>query len=467
MKNNLLIIIKILFLLSFFSCKKEEFYTGNDVKIRFSTPVVQFDTVFTTIGSATQYFIVYNDENKPIKFSSIRLAKGNASFFRMSVNGISSRLLNNVELDARDSMFIFVEVKVDPTNQNSPVIIQDSIVFEVNNKSFDVDLVAFGQDVHLINAQIIDQNTIWYADKPYLIYNSMLVDSNVTLQIQPGAKLFFHHKSRMYIKGTLIANGTLQEPILFRGDRLEVWYNNIPGQWDGIYFVMGSKDNVMNYCEIRNAIIGIQVDTVVSANPTLTISNSKILNMNVAGIFAQGASIKAWNTIIANCGQFAVALTIGGAYEFYHCTIYNYWYYNNRQTPSVWINNYYKDIYGNYQVRPLEKALFVNSIIWGNKDNELIIDEFPNSPVFNYEIRNSLLKISNDINTNNVTHWINIYKNENPRLKDPAGEKFELNTLSFCIDKGDLFYGAQFPFDYNGNTRILDNKPDLGAFEYQ
>ncbi len=471
-KNDFLKIVKWFLFVHLFiiivSCKKENFYTGNDAKLKFSIDTLQFDTVFTTIGSATRYFIVYNIQNKPIKISSIRLAKGNQSFFRMNVNGISTKEIKNVEVEAKDSLFIFVEVKIDPTNQNNPVVIQDSIEFHLNGNMQDIDLVAFGQDVHLINAQIISEHTTWIADKPYLIYNSMLVDSNVTLTIEAGATLYFHHKSRMYIKGTLIANGSLQSPIIFRGDRLESWYQKIPGQWDGIYFVMGSKDNVMNYCEVRNAIIGIQADTLASlTQPTLTISNSKILNMNVAGIFAQGSTIKAWNCIIANCGQFAIALTIGGSYEFYHCTIYNTWYYTNRQTPSVWLNNYYQDIYGNIQVRPLEKATFANCIIYGNRETEIIIDKFPSSPVFAYEFRNCLIKAGNDLNTQNQTNWINIYKNEQPKFIDASNEKFELDSLSFCIDKGDLFIGTQYPWDYKGNSRISDAKPDLGAIEKQ
>ncbi len=450
-----------------YSCKKDNFYTGSDKVLKFSTDTVQFDTVFTTIGSATQSFIVYNTQNKPLKISSIKLAKGSQSFFRLNINGVSSREAKDVELEANDSLFIFVEVKVDPTNSNNPMVVQDSIEFHINGIMQDIDLIAYGQDVHLINAKIIDQNENWQADKPYLIYNSMLVDSNVTLSIAAGAKLFFHHESRMYIKGTLIANGSLQEPIIFRGDRLEHWYDDNPGQWDGIYFVMGSKDNTMNYCEVKNAIIGIQVDTLASLNqPTLTISNSKILNMNAAGLYAQGSTVKAWNCIFANCGQFAVALTIGGSYEFYHCTLYNTWYYTNRQTPSLLLNNYYEDIHGNYQVRPLEKATFANCIIYGNKETEIAIDNYPSSPVFNYEFKNCLIKAGSDLSTNNSQNWINIFKNENPQLVDPNENNFELDSLSFCINKGDLNIGAQFIWDFNGNSRISDNQPDLGAFEW-
>jgi hypothetical protein len=462
---NIITFILFCFIIIFFSCKKENFYTGNDAVLNFSTDTIQFDTVFTTIGSATKSFIIYNKLNKPVKINSIRLAKGTYSFFRLNINGISTRELKDVELAAKDSMFIFVEVKVNPTNSNNPMVEQDSIEFHINGNMQNVKLVAFGQDVHLINAKIITQNTNWIADKPYLVYNSMLVDSHVTLNISAGVKIYFHHNSRMFIKGTLLSNGSHEEPVIFRGDRLEHWYDNIPGQWDGIYFVMGSKDNVMDYCEVRNAIIGIQVDTLASTSqPTLTISNSKILNMNAAGIYAQGSTIKAWNCIVAQCGQFAVALTIGGSYEFYHCSIYNTWSYNNRQTPSIWLNNYYKDINGHFQIRSLDKATFGNCIIYGNKDNEILLDNYPTSGTFNYVFQNCLIKATDDFQTTDVQHWINIFRNQNPLMVDPNHEKFELDSLSFCINKGDLGIGYLFPQDYDGYNRTY--QPDLGAFEW-
>ena len=84
---------------------------------------------------------------------------------------------------------------------------------------------------------------------------------------------------------------------------------------------------------------------------------------------------------------------------------------------------------------------------------------------FNYEFKNCLIKAGTDINTN-TSNWINIFKNEQPKLKDPGNEKFELDTLSFCINKGDLNIGALFPWDMNGNSRISDNMPDLRAFEH-
>ena len=465
--------LSVIIVIVIFSCKKESFFTDGSAQLNFSIDTLQFDTVFTTVGSATQNFKVYNPYSKPIKISSISLAKGNSSFFRMNVNGVSARRIENIEIDAKDSLYIFVEVNVDPNNQSNPLVVVDSIIFQTNGNTQDIKLVACGQDVNLINGNdtsgIISQSTIWNSVKPYLVINSMLVDSEVTLTITQGTKIYFHKDSRMYVKGTLIANGTLDEPIIFRNDRLEHWYDDVPGQWPGIFFVSavvsGSKDNVLNYCEIKNAIIGIQADAQYGTNPKITISNSKVLNMNAVGIFAQNTSIKAWNCVIANCGQYAAALTLGGFYEFYHCTFINNWGYSNRQTPSLVLNNYYQDIYGDIHVYPLDKAYFGNCIIYGNKENEIGLDPFPTAGTFNYTFKNSLLKIDPATNTSDLLHWDNIFKNENPSLKNPEYNDYSLDTLSFAKDKGDLGIGNLYPLDFKMNSRLNYGLPDLGAFE--
>jgi hypothetical protein len=466
--KHLLIIPVIIVLLAQFSCKKEKFEESKDALLTFSTDTLMFDTVFTTIGSATKQFKVINTHSKPIKISAIYLAKSNNSPFRLNINGFSTRRLEDVVIEENDSLYIFVEVSIDPNNVNSPLVVQDSIVFEVNGNVQDIDLVAWGQDVHLINGEVIETDQIWTNDKPYLVYNSMLVDSGVTLTITAGTRLHFHYQSRLFVLGTMVVNGTLDEPVIFEGDRLEEWYNDIPGQWDGIYFLAGSKSNVMNYCEVKNAIIGIQADTMASlSDPTLRISNSLILNMNAAGIYGQGSTITASNCVVGNCGQYAIALAIGGEYYFYHCTVYNNWPFSNRQTPSILINNYYKDIYGTYQVRPLVNAVFGNCILYGNRENEIGIDAYPGSPVFNYKFDHCLLKIDPDISTTDLSHFEEIIKNTLPVFTNPEKEDYSLDTLCIAIDVGDFGIGGMYPLDFMTNNRLSDGKPDLGAYERQ
>jgi hypothetical protein len=268
----------------------------------------------------------------------------------------------------------------------------------------------------------------------------------------------------LFVAGTIEANGTFESPIIFQGDRLEDDYENIPGQWDGIWLMAGSKDNVFNFSEIKNAIIGIQVDTFANEiNPTLLISNSKISNMTSTAIYAQGSTIKAFNNVISNCGQFGVALTIGGSYEFYHCTIGNYWGYSTRNTPSLLLNNYYVDINGSTHIRPITKALFANCIIYGNKMSEIYIDK---SETDDYKFDHTLIKVDSEFSTSNSDFFEEVIVNIDPNFIDPYEGNFVLDILSVAKDFGKRYHDLSYiDLDILLQDRTSDSGPDLGAYE--
>jgi hypothetical protein len=348
MKRIIQFILAIVFGVFVFSCYEEDFTTDSSVRLEFSTDTISFDTIFTTIGSTTKYFKVKNPAGKAINISNIYLAGGESSPFRLSINGVESNEDSNVELYGGDSLFVFVEVTIDPTGQNLPMVVHDSIVFNVNGNSQDVDLIAFGQDFHLFNGAVI-KSQHWTNDKPYLVYNNAVVDSLETLTIDPGCRVYFHNRSSLFVKGTLNVNGSFEEPVSFLGDRREEEYSNVPGQWGyyveydngsmyvfgGLHFLVGSRDNTIDYAIIRNANKGIQVDSLgASDNPVLTLTNTRIENMSLNCLDARTTFIKASNCIFANSGSYTVALRFGGDYEFNHCTIANY-YTSSTKKPTV------------------------------------------------------------------------------------------------------------------------------------
>jgi hypothetical protein len=135
----------------------------------------------------------------------------------------------------------------------------------------------------------------------------MAIDTAQVLTINPGVRIHFHRGSSLLVFGTLQVNGTVEEPVTFQGDRLEKMYEDLPGQWGswveydngsayilgGIHITPPSRDNVINHAIIKNAIKGIQVDTLSNTErPMLTITNSRIENMTVAGIYAQSTTIR-------------------------------------------------------------------------------------------------------------------------------------------------------------------------------
>jgi hypothetical protein len=156
-------------IIAFSSCHREEDYL-HDAALSFSIDTLTFDTVFTTIGSTTRYFTVINNNSKAVYLNKIYLAAGGSSQFRLNIDGVAASSVSDVVIPANDSIFIFVEVTVDPTNSNSPMVVEDSVVFVAENSSKSVKLIAWGQDVHLLENYVLSHDTVWNDDKPYLIY---------------------------------------------------------------------------------------------------------------------------------------------------------------------------------------------------------------------------------------------------------------------------------------------------------
>ena len=491
-------IIFSVFLLTFLlfnSCKKEEFETGQ-ADLRFSVDTIIFDTVFTTVGSATQVFQVYNNGNKDLIISSIRLANGDNSNFRLNVDGLPGKSFSNVEIGANDSLFIFVEVTVDPNNLNTPLIVTDSILFSANSFQQDIDLVAWGQDAYFHrsppNSQrapffFLDCNEIWMNDKPHVIYGYAMVDSGCSLTVNEGANVFFHPGSGMIIlsSGTLLVNGTKQNNVTFQGDRLGADFKDIPGQWDRIWLSNlnlnsntispGTQNSSISYAVIKNGTIGLLVDTSFDSNVsnlTLRLDNTIVKNMSSHALALRGSKVNAYNCVFANCGAQTTNILLGGNYNFYQCTFANYWNSGQRQDPSVTLNNYY--LYNNTAIDRQLNSFFGNCIIYGNNDNELGFDSAQVGNQFDFRFVHTLLKVESSFPTSNPSRYNMIIKatsngNNDPKFVDVENNNYQIDSLnSPAIDAGDITItnvNSLLNFDILGIPRPQRNGPDLGAFE--
>jgi hypothetical protein len=434
------------------SCRKEsQLITSASAKIAFSADTLMFDTVFTTVGSATQNFLIYNNHSQPINISSIRLAGGASSYFRLNVDGAPGKSFTNIQIGPKDSLWVFVEVTINPNNTTTPFIIGDSILFMTNGNLQWVDLVAFGQNAHFHkpppntgSAFFVKCGDEWKNDLPNVVYGYALVDSACTLTIDQGAKVYFHPGSGLVVlsSGTLLVNGVKDAPVSFLNDRLGVAYSQIPGQWDRIwisnlthsyitsgntYIGPAAKNCVINYAIIQNGNIGIEADTVYDGNPntvTLQLDNTIIENEAGEALLGQGATIRCTNSIFANCGQYVAALAYGGNYDFRHCTFANYWSSSSRTTPSVYINNYFVSGVTTY-VRPIQQAYFGNCIIYGNLMGEIGLDSAKiGGSHFNFMFDHSLINISDTISTSNPAHYTSVITTEDPMFTDPTNNNY-------------------------------------------
>lgn len=461
-------------MVSFFSCEDERYMNSPDAQLEFSLDTIMFDTIFTSVGSTTQQLRIYNPYTENVLISRIRLGGGDFSNFRLNINGQVGNEAYEVEVPARDSIFIFVEVTIDPNGQNLPMVVQDSIEFTTNANVQDVNLIAYGQDFKLVKGQTI-RTTTWTAEKPYLVYDYAYVDSTSVLTIEPGTRIYFHKGAGLYVRGTIKADGNFQNPIYFLPDRLEDHYKDVPDQWDGIILFSGSHNNVFNYTVIKNANIGLQVGNIENEGfATVQLSNTRIENMAYAGIFALKSQVYAYNDIISNCGFYAVALLVGGQYEFYHTTIANYWGNytgRSRSTASVLVSNFLpiKQSDGSTVVYSgdLEKAVFGNSIIYGNNTNELELGNNDDN-TFNYLFDHCIIQVPDTFNVSNKEHFSDVWKGKdyNPLFVDPYEKhNYALDTLSPAKDIGSMEYAKMFVLDIQNNDRTADDGPDLGAYE--
>lgn len=459
--------------LAFLSCEREFVYLSGSEGLKFSVDTLMFDTIFTDLGSVTRNFLVYNTYNEDIIIQGIQLSGNNLGNFRLNINGHAEPMVDNIKINAKDSLYVFVDVTIKPDDKNNPFVVEDSILFFSGEKIQKINLVAYGQNVVVLKQDTI-QTTTFTAEKPYLIYDFLQVDSKETLTIEPGARLYFHNDARLVVFGSMQVNGTAEEPVSFLGDRLEDWYQDKPGQWGYIHFMPGSFDNVIDHAIIKNGTMGVFADSVgVDSDAPLQISNTLINHISQFGIITQNAKVDVWNTVIADCGHNSVALTFGGTYNFYHCTIANYFSsWSNRSTPALFLNNYFIDDKKSEVINPLIEANFYNSIVYGAHFTEIGFDfkdkkkGTEDESWFNYKFVNCLLKTGN-IDVSDKSKYISVWPNEDPNFIDYKKYNYQLDTLSFCKDIGDkgIAEKEKFKFDILNNNRINDDGPDLGAYE--
>ena len=459
-------------------CKKDEISSDPDVKLEFSTDTVTFDTVFTTIGSATRTLKVYNPSSQKIAVSEISLAGGSGSVYRMNVDGEAALSVHDVIIEAKDSLFIFIRVTIDPTNENNPFVVEDDLRFLTNGNEQTVKLEAWGQNAHYIVADtytpgfpeykiIADslETVHWTNERPYVIYGYAVINSYGTLIIDPGTKVYFHANSGLwaYADGLLKVIGTQDDPVVFAGDRLEAEYQELPGQWDRIWLMEstpGTNHEIRN-AVIKNAFVGIQTESFLKvAENFLILENVTVENMTGIGIYSRIYNIVGGNVVVANCGGYGLAFTGGGNYGLVHTTLANYWNYGVRKTPTLFLNNFILDTLENPIPIPMNFYLG-NSLLYGNNDEEFET-EMTEGADSAYLFKYVLMKTERA--TDDPSLFDSVWVNKDPLFHDVEGNDYRLDTLSPAIDRGSEEIALDFPEDIRGQSRLP--KPDLGAYEY-
>ncbi|MGV3632346.1 MAG: right-handed parallel beta-helix repeat-containing protein [Bacteroidota bacterium] len=439
-------------------CKKDSITSSGH--LNFSVDTLIFDTVFTTVGSTTQQFKIYNPDKRTVTIDEIELAGGSSSPFRINVDGVSGISHSNIELEGEDSLFVFVEVTLSVNGQSLPMIVEDSIRFRTNGQDQYINLAVWGQDAYF-HYHDTNEGT-WANDKPHVIYDFAAVDSAKSLTIPAGTQVHLHKNSILYVyKGSLHVEGAKDNEVVFQGDRLESFYDDVAGQWYGIYFHEAQPSDI-DYAIIKNGTSGIHTYSADADNPgyTVEVTNTQILNHASYGVFLySGSKIKMENTLVAKNGRNAFFVLVGGSFSINHCDLLGYGQ-SDEQNIAFAVKNYFTQD-GTKTVGHIEEGKIYNSVIYGSQEDEFALDtnDLDGAITLNFDFRNCLIRKS-AASTHSMFQSITWNT-------DPAFINIEENDFHFAASSplnGGASAAFSLPFDLEAHPRSGSN-PDIGCYE--
>ena len=485
--KNAIMNLKSVFMVAFLllglsACQQDMLSDDPTMRISFSHDTLLFDTVFTDMGSSTKRMLVYNPNKNAVQIKQVTMQNGR--FFYINLDG-ENQLdnLRDITLRGGDSLFLFVRVHIDPQEQNSPVLVEDSITFLVNDKLQHVHLQAYGQNVEILRN---DEKLLVYDrlnltnTRPYLVYDTVVVKG--LLSIQKGTTIYMHAGASIYAYGSVNAKATLEEPIVIRGDRTDRLFDSVPyrvasGQWGGFYLVhqdtWPAPIYQFDYVDIISGTIGVYaISESTSVRPKLTLHNSRIHNHSIYGLVLQNIDATVVNTEISNCASYCVYLA-GGKHDFIHNTIAAYFGFPyttlnihenmiREDVAAVYINNLSKNM-------ALTESSFYNCIITGARKNNIVVAT-PLPEYYTGAFEGNFMQTDSlraDFARNNVYASDSdtvVFRNIYYKSREYRYYDYRLDSLSPARNVADSIIALSYPYDRLGIRR--KSRPDAGCYEY-
>ncbi|MBD5219299.1 MAG: hypothetical protein HDS72_03510 [Bacteroidales bacterium] len=355
------------------ACIEDRYTTSPSDQPRFSTDTLSLGTIFTAEPSATSRFTVYNPHSKQLSISNIYLSGPNAANFRVNVDGLSGQSFTDVDIRPNDSIFVFVEATLPATDAVEPTAVSASLNFTTNGVTRSVVLSALGQNVVRLRGEIIDTDAVLDSPLPYQIFDSLTVAPGAVLTIPAGARLCFHDKAQMLVRGTLRSEGLPGSPVVFEGDRQgnvvgDISFDIMSRQWEGVYFAPTSAANYLTETIIRNTTSGVYADgdpeADYSATPQLSLHNCRLTNSGVLVLEGIHTAVEAVGCEFSEGGAGLVYLQ-GGRHSFAQCTFANYYLFSAISGAAIQLTHIGTAATDDGSGLPYLSASFTNSIIYG------------------------------------------------------------------------------------------------------
>lgn len=263
-------------------------------------------------------------------------------------------------------------------------------------------------------------------DSPYRVLETIFIDSLLTISIEAGVKIYFTDSSLFIIKGNVLADGKLTEPILF---------SSLNQEWKGIKISRAHTNSVFRFAIFENIKVAenensefgaIEVDrSVVTFNRCIFRNNYSIQG---GGLSLINSTANIYNNIFLN----NKAVAFGGAILSYNS--------DTKIINNTFFRNYSFNHGGGLVLYNSKKDTVQNNIFYQNAgiSGDPRISSFK-SDSSNYYLAYNFLSVSLP----------------DPRFNSEIDLDFRLSINSPCIDMGN-------PTEkYND---IDDSRNDQGAY---
>lgn len=454
----------------FVACADEDgFTTSTGNRLSFSNDTLSLDTVFSNVPSASRSMWVYNKSGDGLR-CGVRLEKGNASAFRVNIDGIYLGEANNwqtsdMEIRNKDSVRIYVETTLPNAAGQDPQKNDDNIIFTLQSGvEQKVNLKAWAWNAKQLKGLEISKDTTIQSNTPIIIYKGLKVDSGAVLNVGAGTTLYFHNDAGVDVYGSLRCNGTADHNVVLRGDRIDrmfdyLPYDRTPGQWQGVRLRASSYGNELYHTDIHSSFNGIVADSSDVSKKKLILSHSTIHNCQGNGLEMNNSNASIINSQVTNTFGDCVSIT-GGDIDINGCTIAQFYPFDGLRGKALYaILN-----------KNLKRLNITNSLITGYADDVISItkDDQKHDWQFSHcvirtpkpatddstRMSNVIFEDVKDTTTMGVKHFKKIDT-------DNLIYDFHLADKSVAIDKADPTTAPKD--DHDGIKR--DEKPDIGAYE--
>ena len=356
----------------------DSFTVSTGARLSFSEDTIRFDTLFSTVPSATQTFWVRNESSDGIRILTARLERNNQSGYRVNVDGTYlDPVGSDFEVRKGDSILVFVEVTTRENRSEEPQLVEDNLIFTLESGVEQrVNLRTYSWDAQKLTDLVIRQDTVIESRVPIIVYGQGIrVEQGATLTLR-NTEFYFHDGAGIDALGNVMA-----EKCLFRGDRLDRMFSYLPydrvsGQWRGINLSSSDGYNLFTDCEIRNA-----VDAVVCDSTTLYLYNTVVHNSSGEGLSARHSTVVVDYCQFSNTFGDCLGL-FGCEASIQHSTLAQFYPFSaNRGFALHFVNT------------ELPMALVcTNTLVTGYADDVVLGEVADTTVVFDYRFADCLLR---------------------------------------------------------------------------